>query len=538
MAETRPPTAKPNESMRDTLESIVIAFILAFTFRAYVVEAFVIPTGSMAPTLLGRNVRIDCAQCGYTFKSDPADQDVNRHHLNRTVEVYCPMCLYGNVRSSKTRLRAGDRILVQKYIYSITEPQRWDVVVFKNPLLPPQNFIKRLVGLPNQSLVIIEGNLYWKRAHAGPDGWRIARKAERPEVQRDVWQMIYDSTYVPLDDGQPGDDRHYTWQVPWVPKAQEHQWQFDSLPSYRHAGMGEGTLRFDFRHITRPMPSMTMRTHWYPYNQLRKAVDYEKEPIEDVRLVAGIEAEAPGLAIRFATTARLVHNDLRPTLKSVELRIAANGEATLENRDLQTGSVEILRKTNVGPFPVGQARHVSFEHVDQQVSVGIDGHRVDALTYQYELDFEILKRRQPLGDENQYPHVEITVGGSPVKLHRVQLQRDLYYSSIPRNTAQTGRGTIYKTRTSGGYEGGPITLLDDQFYCLGDNSPMSQDSRYWRAPDPWIEYLMLSEVDEPEGIVPRKLMMGKAFFVYFPAPLGFGRGVPPIPNFAEMRFIH
>ena len=49
----KPP--KPKESWRDTIESIVFAFILAFLFRTFEAEAFVIPTGSMAPTLYGRH---------------------------------------------------------------------------------------------------------------------------------------------------------------------------------------------------------------------------------------------------------------------------------------------------------------------------------------------------------------------------------------------------------------------------------------------------------------------------------------------------
>src|ERR1700740_966168 len=52
---------------KETIESILVAFILAFIFRAFVVEAFVIPTGSMAPTLYGAHVRYHCADCGYTF---------------------------------------------------------------------------------------------------------------------------------------------------------------------------------------------------------------------------------------------------------------------------------------------------------------------------------------------------------------------------------------------------------------------------------------------------------------------------------------
>src|SRR5436190_2747997 len=52
-------------NVKETIESILVAFIFAFIFRAFVVEAFVIPTGSMAPTLLGAHMRLTCADCGY-----------------------------------------------------------------------------------------------------------------------------------------------------------------------------------------------------------------------------------------------------------------------------------------------------------------------------------------------------------------------------------------------------------------------------------------------------------------------------------------
>src|SRR5436190_4598979 len=52
---------------KETVESILVAFILAFIFRAFIVEAFVIPTGSMAPTLMGAHMRFRCEDCGYRF---------------------------------------------------------------------------------------------------------------------------------------------------------------------------------------------------------------------------------------------------------------------------------------------------------------------------------------------------------------------------------------------------------------------------------------------------------------------------------------
>src|SRR3712207_4855393 len=66
-------------SYKETVQSILVAFILAFIFRTFVVEAFVIPTGSMAPTLLGAHMRFHCTDCGYrwtvNFSSPYANRD-------------------------------------------------------------------------------------------------------------------------------------------------------------------------------------------------------------------------------------------------------------------------------------------------------------------------------------------------------------------------------------------------------------------------------------------------------------------------------
>ena len=51
---------------RETVESVAMAIILALLFRGFVAEAFVIPTGSMAPTLMGRHKDVKCPECGST----------------------------------------------------------------------------------------------------------------------------------------------------------------------------------------------------------------------------------------------------------------------------------------------------------------------------------------------------------------------------------------------------------------------------------------------------------------------------------------
>ena len=94
----------PQESsVKETLESILVAFILAFVFRAFVVEAFVIPTGSMAPTLLGAHMRFRCDDCGYRFDANYSPEQsgsggddlyIPTRAKSRPRAVYCPNCGY------------------------------------------------------------------------------------------------------------------------------------------------------------------------------------------------------------------------------------------------------------------------------------------------------------------------------------------------------------------------------------------------------------------------------------------------------------
>ena len=90
--------------MKEWVEPIVIAIVLALIIRTFVVQAFKIPTGSMRPTLI-----------------------------------------------------EGDRILVSKFIYKFKEPKRGDVIVFISPEDKKKDFIKRLVGLPNENIQISNG---------------------------------------------------------------------------------------------------------------------------------------------------------------------------------------------------------------------------------------------------------------------------------------------------------------------------------------------------------------------------------------------
>ena len=95
-------------AVREMIESVAIAFVLAFLFRTFEAEAFVIPTGSMAPTLMGRHKDVICPKCKYPYQvsasdevsSDGSPRVVGPDGRVRPSEEYkiasgtCPMCRY------------------------------------------------------------------------------------------------------------------------------------------------------------------------------------------------------------------------------------------------------------------------------------------------------------------------------------------------------------------------------------------------------------------------------------------------------------
>jgi signal peptidase I len=117
--------AKAEGGLRETVRTIIYAVVIAFAVRTFAYEPFNIPSGSMEPTLLvGDYLFVSKYSYGYSRYSLP----------------FGPPIFSG-------------RILAR-------QPQRGDVVVFKQPANPSTDFIKRLVGLPGDRIQVIGGTLY------------------------------------------------------------------------------------------------------------------------------------------------------------------------------------------------------------------------------------------------------------------------------------------------------------------------------------------------------------------------------------------
>jgi signal peptidase I len=126
-----------------------------FVVRPYLFEAFTTPANSMAPTLLGLHWESPCPRCGFPAFATPDREDVDS--WAGPVLMICSrerkLC---EVTKPPHAVLPGDRFVVNKLI----TPQRWDVIAFRSPEDPETNYVKRLVGLPGERVVIHDGAVW------------------------------------------------------------------------------------------------------------------------------------------------------------------------------------------------------------------------------------------------------------------------------------------------------------------------------------------------------------------------------------------
>ena len=237
-------------AMRETVESVIIAFVLAFLFRTFEAEAFVIPTGSMAPTLMGKHKDLECPMCHYRYQANASDQN------DKAVDVYkttCPMCRFeadvapGNPQGVDYPSYDGDRILVAKFPFELEDPKPWDVVVFKYPGNAVQNYIKRLVGLPGETIRIRDGDLWIHKPDMQPGEFKIARKP--PQKILAMLQPVYDNDLAPAIEGD------LRWPARWTADDgdKDAKWSENKdLTSFESGGgKAESWIRYQHRVPTR-----------------------------------------------------------------------------------------------------------------------------------------------------------------------------------------------------------------------------------------------------------------------------------------------
>ncbi|MDO4628931.1 MAG: signal peptidase I [Planctomycetia bacterium] len=637
-------------AVREIFESIAIALVLAFLFRTFLAEMFVIPTGSMAPTLFGQHKDVNCPECDARFQVGVM--------AGRTVEcALCPNCnavmnfkaetQKGNSNPNYT----GDRILVGKYPYYFSSPKRWDVVVFLFPGGANMNYIKRCVGLPGETIKIQGGDIYvkpskteWERkmklkerrlarkqnARGGADGvddaqptmqeavqderpFKIARKS--PEKILATMIPVYENNYQSLRLRQLKDKVDETLKGK-VPPSRWHQdnqingqeytgtqsyteWveQDDGKSFYCKSKPNEMTGWLVYQHLVfnqdawervkaTEIPEVKPRliTDMTAYNsQARMVADMnlgEATSLREAEESCELRPEVPDRDYGVHWVKDLVMEcqlDVR-TLKTGEFQVGMNrgGKTFWCKVNLANGEVvlEIPARPDFGDDDVKQREydennlnkenayiakaqsgmngtdkyHFRMANVDDQVHVWVDG---KVLKFDMPTAYIADRELQIPTVEDMVRPVQIGCRNCEVKLSNLGLFRDIYYiargrdnslfsdfvEKMPDGVERTyypdydffsnpARWEAFSNMRSVEFE------LEEEgerkYFMLGDNSANSADSRCWTYPD----YDPRSNDYVTEHYVPESLLVGEAYFVYWPHTW-----YPFVPNVKDMRKI-
>lgn len=584
------------QATRETVESIAVAVILAFLFRAFVAEAFVIPTGSMAPTLMGQHKDVECPECGYWYQTGASIEIEDRTNPQQMLEMggapsrsvvvgaTCPLCRYQQLLDlegdANKATFSGDRILVSKFIYDFSSPERWDVIVFKYPFNAKQNFIKRLIGLPGESILIKRGNIYVKSS--GSESFEIARKPDRKLLA--MLQVVDDSKYIArslIDVNWP-----HRWR-PWVAGSggADDLWTTeDHGHSYQTTTAAADDVWLRYHHI---IPSAR---DWTLVRELREA-GQQLEPPDDRylgSLIRDFYAYNAFLAIdqfnmrmfdplgtpedlppvrfgsrtlrHFGTLGLHWVGDLafegdvevQTDQGELLLLLVKGGVSYVCRIDIATGEATLSIDEGRGQFrskdgrtatsPRGQTQlkgagtySIRYSNVDAEIRLWVEGDRIDfdgPTTYPPEDDLRPVATAANPGD---LAPVGIGANGASLHVHRLRVLRDVYY------VATQGNGPPHEyqlplepqrileilddpavwdeTQLFDSRDTLEFDLGPDEFFPLGDNSPQSSDARMW-----------------PKNSFERDLLIGRALLIYWPHP--WYRPIPYLPNFKRMRLIH
>lgn len=156
---------KSQGGWRSVARTVVIAGAIAFTFRSFAFEPFNIPSGSMLPTLLvGDYLFVSKYSYGYS-----------KHSLPWSIPVIPGRIMY-------------------------TEPERGDIAVFRFPADTSVDYIKRIIGLPGDTVQLKHGRLYI-------NGELVPRSDAGTFEERDEYNRV--TRWKRFEEVLPGGVKHY-----------------------------------------------------------------------------------------------------------------------------------------------------------------------------------------------------------------------------------------------------------------------------------------------------------------------------------------
>lgn len=402
---------------------------LGMTTRFMFAESFIVPTGAMAPTIIGAHADRVCSNCGCEFNVSlshrlPTD-GFNRLNFE-TISTRCPNCRKEDVVTAKAPLLRGDRVLTDKTI----GPTRWSVVVLRNPRNRAENFVKRLVALPGESVELSGGEIFINGA--------LSRK--EPHLATDLWLPLHDTSFVPneVDDDTPR----------WQPRNDNSGWH-ESHGSWKIEGGVQADDVLEFHGEV---------TDFMAYNDHSFNQEEVEHVVGDVLVTCEIgEWKGPG-ALNF---------QWELDRSRVEAAVQHDGAVTIQTRtEGESGDVDRSHATGMMKAPIEKGGSLVFAIRDGQAYVLYNGDAVALTNFGSD---DVASWRERAGPDSPC-RLALAARDCSLTLDRITIHRDIYYVG--------GEISLQATHATAG---NPFELAEDECFVLGDNSPRSQDSRFFGA---------------------------------------------------------
>lgn len=452
-------------------------------FRTWCAESYVVPTASMAETVVGLHRDVVCEDCGQPFACGSDELVNNRNaYAPGSLRAVCPNCGYfENDLTSYPDIK-GDRLLVQKSAFLFDTPKRWEVAVFRSPEIARKVYIKRIVGLPGESVQIRDGDVY-------VDG-QLARKSLTE--QRAVAIVVHDSRYQPTRHSQLPSRWQGEGDTSWIVSDHVFSCTGDKSADKAQsaASIAETDVDWLVYHHCRRVPGNSQLVEDAPitddtgYNQTRPRRVENVSTVRDLMFRSRVRASGEGRLAYYANEGREVF------VTQLDL---ATGHAELQHNGQLVATADIKSL-----LPLEGAQ-VELSLVDRQLLLAID----DQLVFPC---YEFAPSNLP-----QQPTTRpFAIGsiGAALEVTDLAVLRDIYYTRPSDRCWAIDRS----------YRLGP-----DEYFVLGDNSELSEDSRLWN--------------DGPA--VPAEMLVGRPLFVHLPSRLvDVGSMTLQVPDLAKMRAIH
>ena len=406
---------------------ILIAIFIGCAPRLVVKKKSAVIVGaSMAPQVIGKHARAKCHACKYSFIAGCLDDPTNPLSISdlRQRMLVCPNC---GLASDNHSLQLADAQNVG--IQLEQQVARWSLVAIQTKMEGrPVYGVKRLVGLPNESILFSQGNLFLVESESSrSDSKSILRKPL--EVQRKMMLPVNDSQFSDgvdrwKSDSSVWDQNHepmlrFDWRT-YIPRR-----CFVNLKSEPAIEDGYSCNPTDNRELNR-MDEIFLR------------LEFESRPAKDLAFQINLRGEVVTLCFRWEK------NEIEMFQSSKLL------PAKLWNLNWD-GDTDAASNRFI----------VEFSSIDFQIVASIDGKQVWSQPIEPQ-DGVVLARPIRFGFDST--DADDTSASQPT---RVQLFRDVYYLPAPLKVGDNGRFQP------------SILDAENGYILLGDNVPVSTDSRYW-----------------------------------------------------------